>query len=189
MSIFFVVLIVVILLVLWIVGSYNSLIKFRNRAQEAWGDIDVQLKRRYDLIPNLIETVKAYTKHERDTLEAVTKARTAAMSAKSPEAKGQAENMITEALKSIFAVAENYPELKASDNYRQLQDELTDTEDKIEAARRFYNGNVRDLNTALQTFPTNIIGSSFHLEPMNLFSATDPEREVPKVSFTDSDGK
>lgn len=151
----------VALLILWLVATYNALIRGRNRADEAWSDIDVQLKRRYDLIPNLMETVKGYAKHEATVFEKVTNARAAAMNATHPAEAAKAENMLTGALKSLFAVAENYPELKASENFGKLQDELSDTENKIQAARRFYNGNVRDFNTSLQSFPTNVVASFF----------------------------
>ncbi len=176
---------VIVLVILWVIGAYNGLVKSKIRSEEAWSDIDVQLKRRYDLIPNLIETVKAYAKHEKDVFTAVTEARSQAMSAKSPEAKGKAENMLTDSLKTLFAVAEAYPELKASDNFKELQHELTDTENKIEAARRFYNSNVRDFNIALHTFPTNMIGNMFGFKSKDLFAAEASEREVPKVSFVD----
>lgn len=175
--------IVLLILVLWVIGAYNALVKHKNRAEEAWSDIDVQLKRRHDLIPNLVETVKSYAKHEKAVFERVTEARSAAINARSLKGKGEAESMITEALRSVFAVAEAYPELKASDNFKELQRELTDSEDKVEAARRFYNANVRDLNTALQSFPTNIIGNLFKFKEMDLFEAEVQEREVPKVSF------
>lgn len=173
----------IVLVVLWVVGSYNILVKYKIRAEEAWSDIDVQLKRRHDLIPNLVETVKAYAKHEKEVFITVTKARTSALEAKSPRAKDEAENVITEALKSIFAVAENYPELQASENFKELQRELADTEDKIQAARRFYNSNVRDLNIALDSFPTNIIGRLFTFEAKELFESATGERELPTVSF------
>lgn len=179
------IIIVVVVLLLWIVGSYNRLIKYRVRSDEAWSDIDVQLKRRYDLIPNLVETVKAYAKHEKELFTAVTEARSQAMQAKSLGAKGEAENQLTETIKSLFAVAEAYPELKASDNFKALQNELTDTEDKIEAARRFYNSNVRDLNIALEVFPTNIIANMLRFKAKDLFQANESEREAPKVSFDD----
>lgn len=176
---------IVVILILWVIGAYNTLVKHRERAEEAWADIDVQLKRRYDLIPNLVETVKAYAKHEKGLFESVTEARASALKAKGPEAKGQAENMLTDALKSVFAVAESYPELKASDNFKELQRELTDTEDKVEAARRFYNTNVRDLDIALSSFPTNIIGNIFGFKGKELFEAQEEERGVPKVSFSE----
>jgi len=179
----YIVLALVVVLVLWVIGAYNTLVKHKIRAEEAWSDIDVQLKRRHDLIPNLVETVKAYAKHEKEAFEAVTQARAAAISAKSPEALGKAEDAISGALKNLFAVAEAYPELKASDNFKELQGELSDTENKIEAARRFYNANVRDLNIALDSFPTNIIGNMFSFKKKDLFEVADGERELPKVSF------
>lgn len=175
---------IIVLLVLIVVIVYNSLVQLKVRSEEAWSDIDVQLKRRYDLIPNLVDTVKGYAKHEKDLFERVTEARAAAMSAKDVASHAGAENMLTEALKSVFAVAENYPDLKASANFAKLQDELTDTENKIESARRFYNANVRDLNTKIQVFPSNMIANMFGFKQRDLFeieSAT--ERETPKVSF------
>ncbi len=176
-------LIVLGLVLLWVVGAYNGLVKNKLRSEEAWSDIDVQLKRRHDLIPNLIETVKAYAKHEKGIFENVAAARERALSAKGPSDIGQAENMISDALKTLFAVSENYPDLKASDNFKELQSELTDTEDKIEAARRFYNGNVRDYNIALDSFPTNVIGQIFRFTAKTLFEAAANERSAPKVSF------
>lgn len=152
---------VIVVLALWVVALYNGLIRRRNQVDESWSDIDVQLKRRYDLIPNLIETVKGYMQHERNTLESVTQARVAAMGAKTVTEHAQAENMLTESLKSLFAVSENYPDLKASQNFSKLQDELSDTENKIQASRRFYNGNVRDYNTAIQSVPTNVVAGMF----------------------------
>src|SRR3990167_7845539 len=145
MTIIYIVLGVLGLIILWAIFSYNSFVRLVNRAKEAWADIDVQLKRRYDLIPNLVQTVKGYATHERTAFENVTAARAAAMGAQSPAAKGVAENMLSGALKSLFAVAEAYPDLKANQNFLELQRELSDTENKIQAARRFYNGNVRDL--------------------------------------------
>src|SRR5690606_37023106 len=139
--------------VLWIVFAYNGFVRLVNRAKEAWADIDVQLKRRYDLIPNLVNTVKGYATHEASAFENVTKARTAAMGAQTPDEKGKAENMLSGALKSIFAIAEAYPDLKANQNFLELQRELSDTENKIQAARRFYNANVRDLNIGIESFP------------------------------------
>lgn len=175
---------VVVLVVLWIIGVYNSLVSRRNRTQEAWSDIDVQLKRRYDLIPNLVAAVKGYAKHESDTFDKVTKARAAAMGAQTLDDKAKSENMLTAALKSVFAVAESYPELKASQNFLQLQDELSDTENKLEAGRRFYNGNVRDYNTALQTFPTSILAGAFHFTAREFFGLeSEAERKAPSVSF------
>jgi len=179
----------VLLFVFWLIFGYNSLIKRRNRTQEAWSDIDVQLKRRYDLIPNLIETVKGYVKHERETLEAVTRARTEAMNVHdkkdaTPEEIGKSENMLTGALKTIFALSESYPDLKANTNFLQLQDELSDTENKIQAARRFYNGQTRDFNTAIQQFPKSIIAGWFHFDAFTFFEVEEKkEREAVKVSF------
>lgn len=170
-------------LIFWFIVVYNSLILKKNRVDEAWSDINVQLKRRYDLIPNLIETVKAYAKHESSVFEKVTRARSEAMNAKTPEQHAKAENVLTDALKSIFAVAENYPDLKASQNFLALQDELTDAENKIQAARRFYNGNVRDYNTKIQTFPINLIAKSFGFEKRDFFEIDEKEKEAPKVKF------
>ena len=172
-----------VLIVLWLIGAYNGLVGLKNRVDEAWSDIEVQLKRRYDLIPNLVETVKGYAKHEKQVFTDVTKARTEAMKAGSLEDKAAKENMLTQALKSVFAVAENYPELKASGNFLQLQDQLTDTEDKIEASRRFYNGNVRDFNTRIQVFPTNMFASSLGFSKREFFQAPEGEKEPVKVSF------
>ena len=181
MSIF---LIVVLILVVWGVFIYNRFVSLINRAKEAWADIDVQLKRRYDLIPNLVESVKGYATHERAAFENVTKARSAAMGAQGPAQKGEAENMLTGALKSIFAIAEAYPELKANQNFLQLQNELSDTENKIQAARRFYNTNVRDLNTKVESFPSNLIASIFKFAKMEFFELEEAAaREPVKVSF------
>jgi LemA protein len=175
--------IVVVVLLLWLILAYNGLVSSRNRAKEAWSDIDVQLKRRYDLIPNLVESVKGYMAHERGVFEKVTEARTRAMGA-TGAAKAGAEDALSGALKSLFAVAENYPQLKASENFQKLQDELTDTEDKIQAARRFYNGNVRDLNIAIQSFPKNLIARNFGFTPMEFFGdLSEAERQPVKVKF------
>lgn len=160
----------------WLISTYNSFIRLVNRTKEAWADIDVQLKRRYDLIPNLVETVKGYATHEREAFENVTKARTAAMGATTVKDHGQAENMLTDALKSIFAVAEAYPDLKANQNFLELQRELSDTENKIQAARRFYNGNVRDLNTMIQSFPSNVIASTFAFKEAEFFELGENEQ-------------
>ena len=141
----------VFVLITSVAGMYNGLVKLKNRAKEAWSDIDVQLKRRHDLIPNLVETVKGYATHEKEVFQKVTEARANAINAQNPKAQGEAENMLSGALKSLFAVSENYPELKASQNFLELQRDLRDTEDKIQAARRFYNGNVRDLNIKIET--------------------------------------
>ncbi len=171
------------IVLLWIIFSYNGLVRVRNRAQEAWSDIDVQLKRRYDLIPNLVESVKGYMAHEAGVFEKVTQARSQAMQA-TGAAKAGAENALSGALKSLFAVAENYPQLKANENFLSLQSELTDTEDKIQAARRFYNGMVRDLNTKIQVFPTNLFASIFGFKPMEFFGdLTDAEKQAVQVKF------
>ncbi len=176
--------IVLAVVVLWLILSYNRLVTLRNRSREALSDIDVQTKRRYDLIPNLVETVKGYAGHEKSVLENVTAARTRAMGAGTGTAKADAENQLSGALKTLFAVAENYPQLKANENFSKLQDELTDTEDKIQAARRFYNGNVRDLNTALERFPTNLIASIFGFSKMEFFGVdTDAEKQPVAVKF------
>jgi len=178
---------ILLILIAWAIISYNRLVTLKNRAKEAFADIDVQLKRRYDLIPNLVETVKGYAAHEREVLEKVTEARTRAMGAKESgdlKQMAEAENYLTQTLKTLFAVAENYPDLKASQNFLELQKELADTEDKIMYARRFYNGNVRDLNIAIESFPTNIIASVFGFKKMDLFEIGTPEeREAPKVKF------
>lgn len=182
--IFWIIIAVVAAIVLWAIVVFNGLVVLKNRAKEAWADIDVQLKRRYDLIPNLVETVKGYATHERELFEKVTKARTAAMGATGLKDKAEAENMLSGALKSLFAVAESYPDLKASQNFLALQNELTDTEDKIQAARRFYNTNVRDLNIKIESFPANIIAGAFGFKQMELFqAANDAEREPVAVKF------
>lgn len=169
------------------IALYNSLIRLKNRVEEAWSDIDVQLKRRYDLIPNLIETVKGFASHERETLESVTKARADAMSAQEggdAASQAEAENFLSGTLKSLFALSENYPDLKANANFLELQRELSDTEDKIMASRRFYNGNVRDFNTKLQVFPTNLIGNMLGFKERDYFEVADEkERENVKVKF------
>jgi LemA protein len=186
MTTLYIILAILAVLVLWVILAYNGFVAKVNRAKEAWADIDVQLKRRYDLIPNLIETVKGYATHERATLDSVTEARTRAMNAHTVGEQAQAENMLTGALKSLFAVAEAYPDLKANQNFLELQRELSDTENKIMAARRFYNSVVQELNTALQSFPGNVIASSFGFKGMDLFELTDAEsaaREPVKVSF------
>lgn len=186
MSIGLIILVIVAILLGWIIAIYNKLIKLRTRSAEAWADIDVQLKRRYDLIPNLIETVKGYASHEKELLENVTKARSKAMQAESVEEHAGAENMLSGALKSLFAVSENYPDLKANENFLELQRELTDTEDKIQASRRFYNTNVRDLIITIQSFPSNIIAKTFKFEEREYFELDEDEQEAKdpvKVSF------
>ena len=168
----------------WLVLVYNGLIKLKVQTQEALADIDVQLKRRYDLIPNLLETVKGYAAHEKETFDRVTQARTAAMGATGIKEQTEANNQLTGALKSLFAVSENYPDLKASANFLELQRELTDTEDKVQAARRFYNANVRDLNIKIQSFPDSIVANMFSFKMMELFEVTDAaQKEAPQVKF------
>ncbi|MEO8632340.1 MAG: LemA family protein [Chloroflexota bacterium] len=183
-----IVLVVIALVVVFVVGLYNRLVTLRQRVREAWADIDVQLKRRWDLIPNLIETVKGYAAHERQTFEAVTQARSAAMAAAqsgSPEQRAQAENALGAALINLRAVAEAYPQLQAVQEFKDLSENLTATEDKIAFARRFYNGNVRDYNTAIQTVPTNILAGMFGFTAEQYFELTDAtQREAPKVSFS-----
>jgi len=183
-----IILIVIVLLALWIIAAYNGLIRRKNQVQESWSDIDVQLKRRYDLIPNLVETVKGYASHEKETLDAVIQARNMAQQAHdtgaSPEAMAATEATLAGALKTVFALSEAYPDLKANQNFLKLQDELSDTENKIQASRRFYNGNVRDFNTALQVFPTNLIASSFGFTEQKFFEIENAvERENVKVGF------
>ena len=178
-----IILIIIVVLALWFIAVFNGIVVFRNRTKEAWSDIDVQLKRRHDLIPNLVETVKGYAAHESGVFEKVTEARADAISAKAPADIAAKENVLTGALKSVFAVAEAYPELKASANFQKLQDELTDTEDKVEAARRFYNGNVRDFNTKIQTFPNNIAAGMIGAQAFELFEAAEGEKVTPEVKF------
>ena len=177
-------LIILAVIVVYFIASYNGFVTLKNRAQEAWSDIDVQLKRRYDLIPNLVNTVKGYAAHESSAFENVTKARAAAMGAGSTADKAVAENQLAGALKSVFAIAEAYPDLKANQNFLGLQSELSDTENKIQAARRFYNGNVRDLNTKVESFPSNLIASMFHFAKMDLFElSSDAEKAPVEVKF------
>lgn len=169
---------------LWFALAYNSFIRLGNRVKEAWADIDTQLKRRYDLIPNVVETVKGYAKHERETLDKVTEARTRAMNAGGMEERNEAENMLSGTLKSLFAVSENYPDLKANANFLDLQRELADTENKIQSARRFYNTNVRDLNTKVESFPSNMIANLFKFKKEEFFELQEEDaREAPKLSF------
>lgn len=171
---------------LWAIGTYNSFVRLRTQKDEAWSDIDVQLKRRYDLIPNLINTVKGYASHEEGVFTKVTEARSKAMQAGSVSEHSSADNMLTGALKSLFAVAENYPELKANTNFLELQKELSDTENKIQAARRFYNGNVKALNVKIETIPSNIIAKLAKFTQADFFELAEgtPERENVKVDFT-----
>jgi LemA protein len=172
-----IIIVVLALLLLTLIAMYNGLVTGRNRVDEAWSDINVQLKRRYDLIPNLISTVQGYAKHEKTVFEDVTKARTAAMGATGLDQKAAAENQLAGTLKSLFAVSEAYPDLKANQNFLDLQNQLTDTEDKIQAARRFYNGNVRDYNTKLQTFPTSLIANGFGFTKRDFFGV-DNQAEI-----------
>lgn len=182
-----IILLLVAVIVGWIVLTYNRLVTLRNRVKEAWADIEIQLKRRYDLIPNLVETVRGYAAHEKEVFEKVTEARTRAISAQKSgnlQKVSEAENFLTGTLKTLFAVAEAYPELKASVNFLELQRELRDAEDKIMAARRFYNSNVRDLNILIESFPANIIASLFGFKKMEFFQLEEPkERETPTVKF------
>lgn len=180
----FAVLILLVAVVLWLIFTYNGLIRLKNQVDESWSDIDVQLKRRYDLIPNLINTVKGYATHESSVFERVTQARAAAMGAKSPDDRAQAENALSGTLKSLFAVVESYPELKANENFLRLQDELSDTENKIQASRRFFNGNVRDFNIKLEVFPTNLFANMLGFKKRSFFEIDQAaERSVPEVKF------
>lgn len=183
MSITLIILGIAVLIVFWLIFTYNRLIALRNRMKEAWSDIDVQLKRRYDLIPNLVETVKGYASHEKEIFERVTEARSRAMGAKTMKEHEEAENSLTSTLKTLFAVSENYPNLRASENFLELQKELTDTEDKIQASRRFYNGNVMALNTFAQSFPTNFVAGIFGFKPGEFFQIAEAQKEPVKVSF------
>ncbi len=167
-------------IIIWAIVAYNKFITLINRAKEAWSDIDVQLKRRYDLIPNLVNTVKGYAEHESEVFDNVTKARAMAMGAQNIVDKGKTENMLASALKSVFAIAENYPDLKANQSFLSLQAELSDTENKIQAARRFYNTNVRDLNISVEAFPGNLIAKIFHFMKMELFTLDESEAAAAK---------
>ena len=171
------------IILLWFFGYYNRVIRYENQIDNAWGQIDVQLKRRADLIPNLMETVKGYMNHERGTLEAVTKARSAIMTAKTPQESMDADNMLTGALKSLFAVAESYPDLKANQNFLQLQDELTHTEDKISYTRQHFNDSVLQFNNLIETFPGNIFAKMMGKKERQMLQIPEASREVPKVSF------
>jgi len=170
---------VIVILIFWAIAVFNSLVTLRERTQEAWSDIDVQLKRRYDLIPNLVATVKGYASHERELFEKVAEARAAAMGAKSVKERATAENALSSTLKTLFAVSENYPQLQASQNFLELQRELRDTEDKIQAARRFYNGNARDLNIKIEIFPASLIASAFGFKKMEFFEIEEPAAKEP----------
>lgn len=173
-------------IVFWIIAIYNQFVQMINRVKEAWSDIEVQMKRRYDLIPNLLETVKGYAAHEKDVFEKVTQARAQAIGAQTMAGHTQAENVLSGALKSLFAVAEAYPQLRANENFLELQRELTDTEDKIQAARRFYNGNARDINILIESFPSNIVANIFKFQKQEFFELEESEstaRQPVKVSF------
>lgn len=183
-----IILVIIMALVGWIAGIYNSLVKLNERVNEAWSDITVQLKYRADLIPNVVETVKGYAKHEKETFQMVTEARTAAMGAKTVKQAAEAENAMQGALGRLFAIAEAYPELKANENFKTLQVQLQDTEDKIQAARRFYNSGAKDLNTKIMTFPTNIINNLIgHFKKRDYFEVTEAEKvkieKAPEVKF------
>lgn len=178
-----VILVIAVVMVLWAIAIYNGLIRLKNRVDEAWSDIDVQLKRRYDLIPNLVNTVKGYATHEKEVFQKVTEARSRAMSAGNAADKAEAENMLSGTLKSLFALSENYPDLKANQNFLELQRELADTEDKIQASRRFYNGNVRDFNTKIEVFPNNIFAKMLNFVKREFFEAEAGEKEAVKVEF------
>ena len=173
---------VVAVILLYFIAVYNGLVSRRNQVREAWSTIDTQLKRRYDLIPNLVESVRGAVKHERETLQSVTAARDAAMSANGPT-KADAENHLTETLKSLFAVAENYPTLRANENFLELQRELTDTETKIQATRQFYNNVVMGLNTQIEQFPSNIVARMFNITPEKMFEMDESEKKAPQVKF------
>ncbi|MFA4998999.1 MAG: LemA family protein [Candidatus Paceibacterota bacterium] len=178
------ILLVVAVIVLWVIFVFNRLVTLKNRLKEAWADIEVQLKRRYDLIPNLVETVKGYASHESSVFEKVTEARTRAMGAKTLKERGEAENTLSGTLKTLFAVSENYPQLRASENFQKFQDELTDTEDKIQAARRFYNSNTRDFNTQIETFPSNFVAQIFNFKSAEFFEIEEAAQKEPvKVKF------
>ena len=178
-----IILIIVLILVIYIIYQYNGLVQLRNRVKNAWSQIDVQLKRRADLIPNLVETVKGYAKHEKTVFENVTKARSSLMNATTVKENAEANNMLTDSLKSLFAVAENYPELKASENFRQLQAQLSETEDKIAYSRQFYNDTVLMFNNKVQMFPSNILASLFHFTEAEYFEIAESDRAVPEVKF------
>lgn len=175
--------VVLVLLALYVIASYNGLVSLRNRIENAWAQIDVQLKRRYDLIPNLVETVKGYASHERDTLDAVIQARNAGMTAEGPHDQAEAENALSGALKSLFALSEAYPDLKANQNFAQLQEELTGTEGRIAYARQFYNDTVYRYNTKVQSFPANILANTFRFSEREYFQADDESRGPTQVSF------
>jgi len=184
MNILYVILGIIGVIIVWLIFAYNRFVVLATRVKEAWSDIDVQLKRRYDLIPNLVETVKGYMEHERNVFEKVTEARARAMGAKSKDEKLGAENTLSDTLKTLFAVSENYPDLKANVNFLELQRELADTENKIQAARRFYNGNVMEYNTKIDTFPSNLIAGAFNFKKEEFFGLeSESEKEPVAVKF------
>ena len=177
---------IVVLLLLFLVGMFNKLVRLRNRAENAWAQVDVQLRKRYDLIPNLVETVKGYAAHERGTFEAVTNARTAAQQAQGVAQQAEAENMLTAAIGRLFAVAEAYPQLRATENFQQLQAQLSDVEQNIAVSRQVYNDTVLSYDNALETVPTNVIAGMFHFNPREYFQTEDATRAAPQVSFADA---
>jgi LemA protein len=176
--------IVIVVAFLWLIGTYNRLITLSSRGKEAWADIDVQLKRRYDLIPNLVNTVKGYATHEKEAFENVTRARAAAMGAQTVADQSKAENTLSASLKTLFAVSEAYPDLHANQNFLKLADELSDTENKIQAARRFYNTNVRDLSISIASFPSNLIATTFGFKPLDYFELAGDSKEKESVSVS-----
>jgi len=178
-----IVVVVAVLLLVLVVAAYNRLVRLRNRTQNAWSQVDVQLRRRYDLIPNLVETVKGYASHELGTFEEVTRARTAAQQAQGVQEQSQAENALTAAIGRLFAVAEAYPQLRATENFQQLQSQLEDTEQKIAVSRQVYNDTVLTYNNATQTVPSNVIAGIFHFQPKEFFEIEEPVREAPQVRF------
>ena len=183
MWVLIVIIVIVVLILFWAIATYNSLVDFRNRVKDAWSQIDVQLKRRFDLIPNLVETVKGYTKHENETLEEVIKARNTYLSASLPEDQLKADGELTNAINKLFALSENYPDLKANQNFQQLQQELQQTEDKIAMSRQFYNDIVMQYNNKIEMVPSNIIASLFKFKQEKFFEANETEKENVKVQF------
>jgi len=183
MVITIVIVVFIVIGILWLIATYNGFIKLRNLTDNSWSDVDVQLKRRYDLIPNIVNTVKGYAKHEREVFENVTNARARATAATTPAEKSGAENMLTSALRQLFAVAENYPELKANANFLDLQRNLSEIEDAIQNARRYYNAVVRDLNIKVESFPSNLVAQIFHFLKKEFFEIEEGERAVPRVEF------
>lgn len=178
-------LLILAILIVFVVGIYNGLVRLKNKCEEGWADIDTQLKRRYDLIPNLVETVKGYAGHEAQTLEKVIQARNTALNAKTIQEKEQAENIISGALKTIFALSENYPDLKANQNFMDLQKTLTEIEEHVQLSRRYYNATVRDFNTKIEVFPNNLLANPLGFTKKEFFMATDEEKQNVKVNFTD----